>query len=62
MNMLATHRVKNCENETVGFMIDNSYKCYCDVLQNISLIDNLTLDVNGGIKSKEGELPVRQSL
>lgn len=58
MKMVATHRVKNSENHIVGFMIDNSYKCYYDVLQNITLVNNLTLDVNGVIKSKEGELPV----
>ena len=57
--MKAIYRVKNSENKTVGFILDNKkYIPYYSVLYNISLIENLTSDSNGVIKSKKGTLPV----
>lgn len=54
----ATYRVKNSSDKTAGFIIDNSYVRYYDALYNIELIDNLSKDTNGVIKSKGEKLPV----
>lgn len=54
--MKATHRVKNSSRETVGFIVDNDYVKYYDALQNIDLIDNLSLTTDREIKPENGEL------
>lgn len=59
MNITATHRVKDSQGKTVGFVIDHEYRHYYDVLRNIALIDNLTLDESGEIVWGDEELPVR---
>lgn len=52
----ATCRVKDSNNKTVGFIIDDYYVKYYTALQNIGLISNLK-EVSGGIlKSKHGKL------
>jgi hypothetical protein len=56
--MKATHRVKNSQNKTVGFIIDNSrFENYYNVLNNINYVDNLKSDKAGVIKSKYKALP-----
>lgn len=55
-NLKATHRVKNSNNKTVGFIVDNNYVKYYDALQNINLIDNLNVTIDNIIKSKRGRL------
>lgn len=54
--MKATHRVKNSSRETVGFIVDNDYVKYYDALQNIDLVDNLSLTTDREIKPENGEL------
>ena len=50
----ATCRVKDSNNKTVGFIIDDYYVKYYAALQNVGLISNLK-EVSGGIlKSKNG--------
>lgn len=57
--MKALYRVKNSDDKTVGFMLDNKkYVAYYNALRNISLIENLTSNRNGVIKSKKGILPI----
>ena len=58
MGIIATHRVTDSGNQTVGFMINDSYTAYYDVVRNISLIDNLILTPDG-VCAEEGELPVQ---
>ncbi len=55
----ATCRVKNSYHETTGFIVDEQYVKYYDVLQNIDLIDNLTVTVDHVIRSKNGKLKER---
>lgn len=50
--MQATHRVKDSNNKTIGFIVDNTFFTDYFVAQNISSIDNLTITKNGIIRSK----------
>lgn len=56
--MEATARVQNSNLKTVGFIINESYTPYYNVLKNIDLIDNLVVDMNGVIQSRGEQLPV----
>lgn len=57
--MNITHRVKNSNNKTCGFIIDNKkYQTYYNVLNNIELFDNITIVDGNIIKSKKGKLKV----
>lgn len=59
MSIRATHRVKDSNNKTVGFIINGNYTNYYDAVKNIDLIDNLILTSNGVVRSKTGELSVQ---
>ena len=56
--MKATHRVKDNEGKTVGFIIDGTFVKYYEVINiiKLKLVDNLITDKNGVIKSKRGVL------
>lgn len=54
--MIATHRVKDSEGHTVGFIVSDNYYNYDVVARNISNIDNLYITNNNVIKSKKGKL------
>lgn len=54
--MKASARVRNKAERTTGFIVDNSYIKYYDALQNINLIDNLSVTKDGIIKSKNKAL------
>lgn len=59
MSVKATHRVKDSNNKTVGFIVNGNYTNYYNAVKNINLIDNLILTSKGAVRSKEGELPVQ---
>lgn len=54
--MKATHRVRNKQGKTVGFIIDGQFYNTESMKNNIELVDNLTKLKNGTIKSKRGKL------
>lgn len=54
--MLATHIVKDADNETVGYIVDDTFYTDYYLRQNIEFVDNLSLDVQGRISSVR-ELP-----
>ena len=56
--MKATHCVKNHKNQTTGFVVDGSYVQYYNALNNVDLIDNLSIDSDGNIKSSIEDMPV----
>lgn len=57
--MTITHRVKNSNNKTCGFIVDSSgYTPYYTVYNNIQSFNNVTAGTNGVIKSKNGKLPI----
>ncbi len=57
VRLVATHRVKNSDNETVGFIINNRFVNIDNVENNVDGVDNLTLLKSGTIRAKS-ELPV----
>lgn len=54
--MEATHRVRDKENNTLGFMIDGRFIASSLVKDNLSNIANLTLQKNGTIRAKRALL------
>jgi hypothetical protein len=54
--MQATHRVKDSNNNTIGFIIDKHFYTNYNIINNISLIDNLLVQKNGVIRA-EHRLP-----
>lgn len=54
MSVRATHRVKDSNNKTVGFIVNGNYTNYYNAVKNINLIDNLILTSKGAVRSKEG--------
>lgn len=50
--MEATHRVRDKENNTLGFMIDGRFIASSLIKDNLSNIANLTLQKNGTIRAK----------
>lgn len=56
--MLATHRVKDSNSKTVGFLLDDGgfYTDY-SIINNISIVENLTLLNNGALRC-DRELPI----
>lgn len=54
--MNATYKVKNRENKTAGFIVDDNYVKYYNAFVNIDLIDNLCVAEDGTIESKSGTL------
>lgn len=54
---IATHRVKNSDNETVGFVVNNRYINNYLVESNITNIDNLRVLKSGVIRASK-QLPV----
>lgn len=56
MNMKITHRVKNSNHKTCGFLVNNEYKHYYSILNNADLFENITVVNNDIIKSKKGSL------
>ena len=55
--MQATHRVKNSNGKTTGFIIDGKYETYKTVLKHINFVNNIVSDKKGVIKCKKGSLP-----
>lgn len=51
--MLATHRVKDSDNNSIGFIIDNFFYTDYYIKENIQYIDNLTLTKTGIIRAKK---------
>lgn len=51
--MLATHRVKDEKNNTVGFIIEGQFTNIQTIKDNINSIDNLTIQRNGVIRAKK---------
>lgn len=51
--MIATHRVKDSSNNTVGFIVNGVFYNDHIVKQNMSYIDNLSMLKNGVIKAKK---------
>lgn len=45
--MLATHIVKDADNETVGYIVDDTFYTDYYLRQNIEFVDNLSLDAQG---------------
>lgn len=59
MNRLkATGKVLNSNQETTGYIVNDSYTPYYNVLKNIELIDNLSVNTEGIIQVKKEELPI----
>lgn len=54
--MIATHRVKDSDNSTIGFIIDGLFYTDYYIKENIKFIDNLTITKDGIIRAKK-ELP-----
>ena len=54
--MIATHRVKDSSNKTIGFIAESRFYTTYTVLDNIVYFDNLKILKNGVIRSKR-ELP-----
>ena len=54
--MIATHRVKDSNGKTVGFIIDDTFYVDYYIKNNIQYVDNLSLTQNDIIKANE-ELP-----
>ncbi len=54
--MIATHRVKDSNGKTIGFIIDDTFYVDYYIKKNIQYIDNLSLTKNDIIKANE-ELP-----
>lgn len=54
--MIATHKVKTADQNTVGFMIDGVFYTNYYIRQYIQDIDNLSLQQNG-MPEAENELP-----
>lgn len=57
MTMTATHIVTDNSHQTAGFIIDNTYFCYHDVLHNVDFLDNLILVKHNILRPLEGNLP-----
>ncbi len=55
--MLATHRVKNSDNDTVGFIIGNKFYNNYYASRYITSIDNLSMTKSGNFRAKF-ELPI----
>ena len=55
--MIATHRVKDSTDKTVGFIIDNHFYTDYDVKENISLVENVEI-LDDGVLSVKKEIPV----
>ena len=49
--MYATHIVKNAEEETVGYLVDNVFYTDYYLKLNIELVENLAVDNTGRICS-----------
>lgn len=56
MGLTVTHRVKNSDNDTVGFLIGNKFYNNSIIESNISKIDNLSITRAGVFRAKS-ELP-----
>jgi hypothetical protein len=50
--MQATHRVKDYNNNTIGFIIDKHFYTTYSIINSISLIDNLQVQKNGVVRAK----------
>lgn len=55
--MKATHRVKNSNGNTTGFIVDNRYMEYYTAVRYINIIENLTITKKGVIRVKNKKLP-----
>ena len=55
--MIATHRVKNSKDNTIGFIIDKHFYTNYAIRENINIIENITVLKNGILRTKK-ELPV----
>lgn len=54
--MVATHRVTDADNTTVGFVVDNKFYTDYQIINSIEYIDNLSV-TNEGIICSQKELP-----
>lgn len=56
--MKATYKVVDSQGKVTGFLVDQAYHPYHEIVQNIHLIDNLALYMGRVVFSTEEPLPL----